>query len=346
VSELSIGGYDIHPLAAKLPLMDGVEFDDLVASVAARGLQKKVKLDAGGRVVDGRNRLRACIKAGKAVEFERLPEDTDIVSLILDENVFRRHLTPAQRAMIAADLATLPHGRPAKDNEGMSAGAAADRLGVNRSSVSSAKKITRQGTEELQDAVRNGKMDLKSAAAVADKPAEEQHQAVTEAAATGKGKGKKRAKETAANFSRDKWRSKAEVTISKLVTLAPEDMRDWAKGTLRDVTGGRLRKEVQREELVPDGDDAALYDADDVIARIEGVVKEIPITQRKDIKQQIGAHFIGKKPAEYLPVLDESITELERVAVVIAEMKHRLTGQSDAVTSILRWRAATAHWKR
>ena len=72
---------------------------------------------------------------------------------------------------------------------------------------------------------------------------------------------------------------------------------------------------------IPDGDDVTLYDADDVISRIDGMLKEIPVGERKGIKQAIGKHFIGDKPEQYLVGLPEE--DADKLRMVAAELKHR-----------------------
>ena len=148
-----INGYEIHPYASRFPLLAGEKFDELVASIKMNGLGEKIILDHLGNVVDGRNRLKACGKAGVAPQFKQLDEDADILEIVLDRNVRRRHLTPSQLAMIAADLSTMSTGRPSKDSTGVSMEVAAEKLNVSRSSVASAKKVKSKGTPELQEAV-------------------------------------------------------------------------------------------------------------------------------------------------------------------------------------------------
>src|SRR5215469_3602083 len=71
-SENSQVALAFHPLAKVFPLLEGAEFDRLVADIAAQDLLNSITLYQG-KVLDGRNRFRACQAAGVApryVEFE------------------------------------------------------------------------------------------------------------------------------------------------------------------------------------------------------------------------------------------------------------------------------------
>ena len=95
---------EFHPLAAIFLLLKGKLFADLVEAIKQNGLRHRIVLYEG-KVLDGRNRLRACIAAGVKPEFAELPEGPDPLAYVLDQNLHRRHLTDAQRGLVAAKIA-------------------------------------------------------------------------------------------------------------------------------------------------------------------------------------------------------------------------------------------------
>jgi N6-adenosine-specific RNA methylase IME4 len=54
---------EFHPLAAIFPLIEGPDFDELVTDIRAHGLHEPIVVFED-KVLDGRNRLRACQAAG------------------------------------------------------------------------------------------------------------------------------------------------------------------------------------------------------------------------------------------------------------------------------------------
>jgi ParB-like chromosome segregation protein Spo0J len=126
---------EYHPLANAFPLLEGAEFDELVASIRARGQLEKI-IVFEDRILDGRNRYRACLAAGvepHSEDFEGTFEEAR--DLVIDANLRRRHLDASQRALIAARLATIGHGGDRRSDQranlpDVTQAAAAERLNV------------------------------------------------------------------------------------------------------------------------------------------------------------------------------------------------------------------------
>ena len=84
-----------HALASLFPLLDGDEFDALVADVRAHGLRQRIVLHEGA-ILDGRNRYRACIEAGIEPLFRTVQRRAARAYVISPLNLARRHLNESQ----------------------------------------------------------------------------------------------------------------------------------------------------------------------------------------------------------------------------------------------------------
>ncbi|MBP7983251.1 MAG: ParB N-terminal domain-containing protein [Chromatiaceae bacterium] len=157
--------YDIHPVAALFPLIEGEAFAALVADIKANGLLEPIEFQ-GNTIIDGRNRLRACEAAGVVPQYHELPKTVDPVTYILQRNIHRRHLTTAQRAAIAAELANMAEGRPKKTgsndpvSDHLSIEQAAEMLSVSAPSVKRA-KARMKDDPEAHAAVKRGEKPKK-----------------------------------------------------------------------------------------------------------------------------------------------------------------------------------------
>jgi N6-adenosine-specific RNA methylase IME4 len=188
-----------HPLADIFPLIEGDEFTALVEDIRANGLREPVILHEG-KILDGRNRLRACEAAGVACRFEQYAGD-DPIGYVVSLNLRRRHLNESQRAMVAAKLANLAVGsnqhvvRVTHDNatgekfdppfasasanlRRPNAEAASRLLNIGTRSIETARTVIREGVPELQHAVERGVVSVSAAADVATLAAGEQAEVV------------------------------------------------------------------------------------------------------------------------------------------------------------------------
>ena len=102
--------WPVHPAAELFPLMAADELRTLAHDIRANGLHNPVWLyddpERGTVLLDGRNRLGACILAGTEVKTRRYT-GTDPIAFSLSQNLHHRHLTAGQRGMVALEVEPL-----------------------------------------------------------------------------------------------------------------------------------------------------------------------------------------------------------------------------------------------
>jgi hypothetical protein len=168
--EEDLSTYEDHPLAAAFPMMEGQDLLSLVDDIRQKGLREPITLYEE-KVLDGRNRLRACIAAGVRPRFEIYAGD-DPVGYIVSLNLRRRHLDASQRAMVAARLATLKLGdnQHVKEGAGIQAPSqkrAAAMFNISRDSIQKGRVVVERGSSDLQRAVDAGRVSVSAAASIA-----------------------------------------------------------------------------------------------------------------------------------------------------------------------------------
>lgn len=98
-----------HKIASTFPLMRKPALDELIADIEENGLRDKIILFEG-KILDGRNRYRAMVRLDPKFSTKTAPkmfaefDGGDPVEFVVSKNLYRRHLTTSQRAMIAAEL--------------------------------------------------------------------------------------------------------------------------------------------------------------------------------------------------------------------------------------------------
>lgn len=99
----------VHPAADLFPYIKDIEFSELCESINAHGLEQDIIITHDNKLLDGRNRLKACYLTGQMPSFNRLSEDyaSDYIGYVVRLNLQRRHLTASERAVIANEALVL-----------------------------------------------------------------------------------------------------------------------------------------------------------------------------------------------------------------------------------------------
>jgi hypothetical protein len=95
-----------HELANLFPTMAPTAFERLKDDIRQHG-QRNLVLTYHGKIVDGRCRDRACRELGIPPRTVEWDDKGSLAALVVSLNFHRRHLSPSQRATIAARLQPL-----------------------------------------------------------------------------------------------------------------------------------------------------------------------------------------------------------------------------------------------
>lgn len=191
--------YAVHPVADYFPMMDGPDYEAFKRDINNRGLVKPIEVDREGRLIDGRNRLRACRELGIEPDVA-VVDVADPTSYIISCNLHRRQLNDVQRARIGEKIATRAKGQyerteqighmadlPDETPEVVpSQEEVAKLLHVSDRQIRRARVVTEKGVPELNALVDNGGLPLATAERIARQPVEKQQAAVREIASGSK----------------------------------------------------------------------------------------------------------------------------------------------------------------
>lgn len=167
-----------HPAADLFPMMPEDELRALADDIAANGLNQPI-VTHNGKILDGRNRFKACQLAmvqPETIEWE--DPGCGPVAWVVSQNIQRRHLTASQRAALAVDL--LPEleaeakerqgsrsdlnfvEKVPQSNEARSRDRAAELVQVNERYVSDAKRIASK-RPDLFNKMKDGGVSIREA---------------------------------------------------------------------------------------------------------------------------------------------------------------------------------------
>ena len=98
--------YGFHPACLLFPELPKAELHELAEDIKLRGLLHPIVLHQG-KILDGRNRYKACKLARVKPRFVEWDGDGDPLAWVVSTNLVRRHLTTSQRAVLALDILPL-----------------------------------------------------------------------------------------------------------------------------------------------------------------------------------------------------------------------------------------------
>jgi hypothetical protein len=154
----TIGGFTVHPLASKFPLIVGAEFDELVDAAARAGRLAAVET-SDGLLIDGRNRVRVreeLRRRGVAIDLpvvEWSPSrDETVEEHIWSVNANRRHLTRDQRAALCLEFLPAIRASRRARQEASRFGADGSNAAANGTSPPNMTTISASRTSREKDA--------------------------------------------------------------------------------------------------------------------------------------------------------------------------------------------------
>jgi len=163
--------YEHHPLAGKFPMTSEAQYEALKRDLQENGQQEPIYLFEG-KILDGRNRYRACLELGLK------PNSITLKNLSLQEaaafsaakNLLRRHLTKSQQAMYLVEAGLLEGDRSDGAKRQYRTGELAvrrisKRYGVSHVSVYKA-MFVKERDAELAERVLNGQVSVAKAESI------------------------------------------------------------------------------------------------------------------------------------------------------------------------------------
>lgn len=149
--------YEFHELCLLFPEADEMTIEEMSYDIQKNGLSDAVVLYEG-KILDGRNRYLACRKAGlfpRTVEYE----GKDPLGFVISKNLHRRHLTNAQRAMMAVRILAHKGGKVTSAERA----AVAQQLEVGDSMVKIAQRVDNLAIDPIKTMLSTGNLTMNKA---------------------------------------------------------------------------------------------------------------------------------------------------------------------------------------
>lgn len=186
---------EFHEAANIFPMLPEEKLDCLADDIKKNGLQYPVEI-CDGKIIDGRNRWMACLRAGVDADTVDVCPD-DPIAYVLSLNLHRRHLDATQQSMIAARAKSL-YEKAAKErmlagkkvdpvenlpqgDVGKARDKAGEAVGVSGRSVDHASKVLERGSKALIDACDRGEVAVSAAAKLTELPKSKQTEVLKQA---------------------------------------------------------------------------------------------------------------------------------------------------------------------
>jgi hypothetical protein len=272
----------------------------------------KVRIAEDGvmEIVTGRSRALACMAEGVDFDYEYI-EDGETASVVRIDDLIRRHLEKSQLAFLLAE-----------SNPELPASELSRAAPVSESLVSKAKKVAREATDKVKQAVRDGQIVLTSAEKtlvlepeVADKVIEEIQSGERAEVDIVPDKPKERQPVVF-----DKWRESIEKTISKALTKLDEDQQDRGKLAIGEMLSVRIRRAKADEP-----DDFAFLEnnTENLLMLIGEKLEAMSVRDRKAARKTLAETYAvdsdTKPAAEDMPrTADDVIDRLNEMVSALA----------------------------
>ena len=150
--------YELHELCKMFPEADEQTLKEMAEDIKENGQNEPIILYEG-KILDGRNRLLACEIAGVEPSFIQFSGEEPL-QFVLSKNLYRRHLSDSQRAMMAHKVWEMTKGdkeTKIKQSEIL------EQFQVSQPLVASAGRIKKIGADSVKESIEDGTMTISSA---------------------------------------------------------------------------------------------------------------------------------------------------------------------------------------